>query len=613
MRGSKLNRAGTLSGLLAGVSILAMCATAHAEGNKWTPWIELGGAGSTERHRGEITAFAPLLQSRKSLLFTDLRGKLFERGAVEGNFALGVRHTHNNKVNLGAWVGVDIRETEFDNRFTQGAAGIEALWESFDFRVNGYAPFDNKADAGTGVTSIGRISGGTLLLDTTTTTVTERALWGVDAEIGMRFPLNKIGGWAVDKHEFWLHGGGFYFDNGSLEELTGPMARATYRVNDVLPQISGSRLSFRVEYKYDDVRDSQVEGVVRLRLPFGPKKMTSRYASLSRLEKRMNERLERDTDVVATASRETISVTENAVDANTGQAITTVATVDGTGNLNATAAGAGANSIVVVDGSAGAVNTTATNGVTMAANQTLLGGGSTLTVRGASTGELGTFTAPGTRPTITSTALFPVVTIADASRVQGVTIVGNGLINSNNNRGIEGGNNLTNVNIEDVLVRDVGYDGIFFSNNNQVTLRNVTFQDVRDGLDFDDNNTVIVDNVTILRARRTGIDMQAGNNVTITNSSISELIDVPPVDPSHAIFITGNNNTVSINNTTFGGRLDEDILHISGGVTGTTLSGEGNTIDAGATLLGDVCDANAGTFSGSVEIGGTTFTSANCP
>lgn len=44
--------------------------------------------------------------------------------------------------------------------------------------------------------------------------------------------------------------------------------------------------------------------------------------------------------------------------------------------------------------------------------------------------------------------------------------MGNGLINSNNNCGIEGGNNLINVNIEDVFVCDVGYDGIFFLNNN---------------------------------------------------------------------------------------------------------------------------------------------------
>lgn len=64
--------------------------------------------------------------------------------------------------------------------------------------------------------------------------VMECVFWGVDVEIGMRFLLNKIGGWVVDKYEFWFYGGGFYFDNGLLEELIGFMVCVIYCVNDVL-------------------------------------------------------------------------------------------------------------------------------------------------------------------------------------------------------------------------------------------------------------------------------------------------------------------------------------------------------------------------------------------
>ncbi len=602
-----------LAALFAGVSALALCTQVQAD-DKWAPWIELGGAGSTERHRGEITIFAPIRQNDRTMLFTDVRAKVFEAGAVEGNFAIGVRRMLPSRINVGAWTSLDVRATESNKDFTQFAAGVEALTENIDARLNGYAPTDNKAIVSSSTSSAGRISGGTIVLDTTTSTIVERALYGVDAEIGGRVPLERMG-WNPDRHEAWLHVGGYHFDDGPVDDLTGPMARVTYRIKNIIPQIEGSRLSIRAEYRNDDVRDGQFEGVIRLRMPFGPRAVTSQYRRLSALERRMVERIERDIDIVTSMASSSSTITEGAIDAATGRPIAGVQVIDASGNLQTAFNTAGANAVIVVDGSNGSVDTG--NGVTMGANQTVLGGGSSLAITGAQTGNSGTFVAPGTRPTIVNATLGggsnAVMTTANNARIQGVTIVGNNNPGDLNNRGIVSEIGTTGVVIEDVAIRNTGSDGILLRDNTTTTVRNTTIDNVRDGLDIDDGTIVIVDNVSVNNARRAGIvfgETTGGSTITIMDSSFTNILNTVP---AHVIQIVGDNNSVTVNNTTFGGTLDENVIDIEAGSTGTTLDGSGNTIDAGAAITGNVCDDNGETFNGSIEIDGTTFTSANCP
>src|SRR5262245_14989304 len=108
---------------------------------KWHPWFEIGGYGANNEHsRGETTLWAPLTQTDRTLLFTDIRGKFFEGDQQEGNIALGYREMSYGGWNFGAWAGYDIRRTENDNNFGQVAFGVEALSPIWDFRFNGYVP-----------------------------------------------------------------------------------------------------------------------------------------------------------------------------------------------------------------------------------------------------------------------------------------------------------------------------------------------------------------------------------------------------------------------------------------------------------------------------------------
>ena len=120
---------------------------------RFPSWIELGGYfGTNGTSRGELTLWTPLTQGPDNLTFFELRTKVFEGSAVEGNFALGYRRQMPSGFNLGAWGGLDVRDTRQDNTFWQLSGGLEALSERIDARVNAYWPLTGP-QAGDGSTA----------------------------------------------------------------------------------------------------------------------------------------------------------------------------------------------------------------------------------------------------------------------------------------------------------------------------------------------------------------------------------------------------------------------------------------------------------------------------
>ncbi|MDO9125810.1 MAG: inverse autotransporter beta domain-containing protein, partial [Parvibaculum sp.] len=367
----------TAAAVLAASVLLA--APAHAD--KWSPWIEGGGFLSNERDRGEATAFVPLLQNERGLLFADVKGKLFSESVKEGNFALGYRRMTEQGWNLGAWGGYDIRESETGNTFGQVAFGLEALSVDYDARLNGYVPTSDPK-AGGGLTTI-ELAGSQILM----TGGREVPLWGVEGELGWRVPLESLGADA-ERNEFRVYAGGYRFDDRELSKpVQGPRVRAEWRINDAIPGLAGSRLSFETSFQHDSYRDGQWEAGFRLRIPLfagdAPK-------NLAPIERRMTEALVRDTDIVTVPSK-----TEKVADALTGVTFDRVERVDGSGDLEATALAAGANSLIIVDGGNGDVA-----GAWILGDQTIAGAGSSLALRGVSSGTLVNYAIPGATPTV---------------------------------------------------------------------------------------------------------------------------------------------------------------------------------------------------------------------
>ena len=549
----------------------------QAAGDKWGAWTEFGGYGAnrSDARRGEATLWAPLVQDGRSLVFADLRGRFFDEGENEGNFALGYRRVGEYGWNPGFWVGLDRRHTEFDSDFNQVSFGLEALSPDWDLRVNAYVPL-NQSELAASTTSVTgpslEVIGGTILLVPGVTTLTdlyEIAFWGVDAEVGFRIPLERLGmgtfhavglkgeeaGHSRRRHDLRVFLGGYYFDHPDFdEEIAGPRLRAEWRIENILEDWDSSRLTFEAAYQHDDVRDNQLEAGLRLRIPLGGRASTP-HDALSPQEMRMTEGLKRDRDIV-THRRLAATTTgggapEAVEDAVTGVDFDSISFVGNGSDFNAALAGAGSNALLVAFGGASNFGPSI-----MAPNQTLLGGGGLIQVRSRVSGTVLTYAAPGTRPTFEPPGFGSfVITAADNAHIN-------------------------NVNIQGVL---------------------------SGGIEVGPGQRVVVDNVSTTTAIGL-LAMGAGSNITLRNSTISGAI--------LGVQLIGQNNTLLMENNVFRDVLADGILisESSGGLTRNTITAIGNTF-AGSfggylfSFVDGISDLAAGS-TGNVDV--TTGSSGQC-
>lgn len=507
-------RSNSIAWLAAGAA-LSTVVPAQAEGGKWSPWIEAGGTLSTERDYGEVTGFAPVLQNDTSLLFADVKGKLFSEDVKEGNFALGYRIMTSPGWNLGAWAGYDIRESEIGNTFEQVAFGVEALSTGYDFRLNGYVPTDDPKSAGA-LTTV-QLSGTQIFM----TGGSEVPLGGFEGEVGFRVPLENLG-MDRDRHELRLYAGGYRFDADELSEpLQGPRLRAEWRLLDAIHTLAGSQLSFESQFQHDNYRDDQWEAGFRLRIPLFAGEAPS---TLSPIERRMAEPLVRDTDIVTAPSR-----TEKVADALTGTVFDRVATVDGTGDLESVAGAAGANSLIIVDGGNGDLA-----GAVISGDQTIAGGGSTLALRGVSSGTVVTFDLPGTTPRLlTQICGCDIMTLLGSNtHLTGLLLDGEA---GSADFGVYLEDDQTNLYFTNMEIREVVY-GIGGNDGNEVSIDNVAFYEDIVGVNLDDENTVSITNSVMDVLLDAGIYLDDDNTVTIRNVSVSQ------VDDGNALRLDDHNN-----------------------------------------------------------------------
>jgi hypothetical protein len=516
-----------------------------------------------------VTLFAPLQQSATSLFFTEIRGKLFDEDVQEANLALGFRQMQSNGWNLGGWIGYDVRSSEEDNRFHQISGGVEALRERWDLRVNGYVPITD-AKSTPGLAQV-VLAGNRIFM----TSGEEMALYGFDGEIGYRL----MGGSKRTgrRHELRVYGGGFYFDrDDAAEKVAGPRARLEWRIDDVIAALPGSRLTLEAEYSDDhsniDSRQDRMEVGARLRIPFGGGAGGHKqYASLSAQEQRMIEGIERDIDIVTQVSGD-----EAVEDAQTNVRFDQVAYADGGTGLN-TAIATGDNTLIIADGG----NGTIAGNVTVATNQTLQGGASTIPVRGRRSGTVVNFTAPGSKPTVQTGGNNDVLIVGGNNvHIAGLTIDGLGQTSDD---GIDIVDDKTNIVVDQNMFVDIGEDGFDadFGNSNIRVLNNMFANIAEDAIDFEDSNS----DVTI-----------SGNSINVPGSGDSDGIEL-------AFF--NSDFTITNNDIVIGAGNGADGIDLFRGNSDVTISG--NTI---TTAGNDGNGVMLNNRNGDIVITGNTITTA---
>lgn len=603
-------------------------------GPKWHPWLELGGYGSNERSRGEAVVWAPLLQSQKALLFAEIQGKLFEADQREGNAALGYREMLSGGLNVGFWLGYDARTTELGTTFGQVSFGLEALHPLWDFRLNGYVPTNSDRLVSWSTTSVAgpsssssptaQLVGNQILLVSTTqaaaTTFTtglhELAFAGFDSEVGMR--LSEFGASSHTRSDVRAYVGGFYFEHKDFDKaIAGPRVRVEWRIHEILEEWTGSRLTIESEYQWDQVRDHQFEVGARLRIPLGE---PGPQQHLTLQEQRMSEGVERDTDIVTSAaqtkSTETmISVTqttEAVEDAATGVDFERAVVVQNGDDLQSALTSAGANSLIIAQGGGADFGR-----VTVAQDQTLQGGASTIPVRGLTSGAVVDFTAPGARPTVAfagpATAVTggsAVVTLTGSNiHLAGFDVTGAGNIHTPNNTGVYGGSNATNVVVEHVQISKVGDIGILFQDNNSnIRIAHNSITSIPgDGINFQFGNSDILVSDNTLDGVGDGIVFQGGNtNVRVVDNRLSNIGD-------DAIGGMGGNQ-IEYSRNVFSGTIADNLLDIFA-TNGNAYTGTDNVLASGLSVGGRLCEASPGpAFTGAIAFtDGTVFVDDTAP
>jgi hypothetical protein len=337
------------------------------------------------------------------------------------------------------------------------------------------------------------------------------------------------------------------------------------------------------------VRGERYEAGARLRIPFGGGASDDMPAGQWA---RMAEAIERDTDIVVAGSG-----SEMVEDAATGTDFDAAAvTAGGSGTIVSDAATAlGANGLLILTG-----GYTDTEAAEIGADQTLLGAGTALQVRGLASGALGTFTYAGERPEIgTGADNSAVELLGDNIHFVGVDMAKpSGFATST----MVTGENLTNLVIDRVGVTGSEARGIEIASGTEARIVGVDVSGTLNAAVEVLANTTVWISESNLTAVNFGVLTGDGNQLTLD--------DVTLANVSTGLAIQGVGNEVTVNDSRFVGAFGVGIQPTS---QENFISGTGNT-KAGATFSYAFCDYPDST-TGSLEVDGTIYSVANdnCP
>jgi len=512
--------------------------------SKWSSHIELELRKGNRRNLTESELFLPISQNENSLLFADIRGMQDNNQNQEGNIGIGYRKiTENGFLGkdwvLGSYAFLDIRNTEADNKFVQGTVGLEALSEHLDIRANFYAPQAKEKDV-SGTANVTGTVVGTQLRVIGTGNIKERALPGLDFEIGYKLPILEN---TIDAVK--IYGGGYYFDANDYRTVAGPRGRLELQWQDFMGMGDDTRLTLGAEIQHDRVRQTTAFGMARLRIPLYNINKRPPDNTLTAIERRMTERVIRDVDIVNGVQEGTGQIVDEAAGILVnGTTVTDVTLLDATDNVAADITAAGAGSIVILDGSQGQIDLNA--GIVMQPNQAIIGGG--IPIAGLNSRVTGTI---GTRPTVTDAGIAGSTTTIFGNSagndftLQGIDIVSNTLGNSLHFNGAENltirdvtttggvtgismglfaGPVVTNGLLENVTIANtVGFGALQIGGT--ITMRDVNINNPGTFGELIFTGTTNADNLTIRDPGLAGlflISMNANlNNVTVLNSGTS--------------------------------------------------------------------------------------------
>lgn len=528
--------------------------------------IESGGIG----YKYGYTTFQAFLATDPSMWpvtpFLDARGHVFNNGKWAANVGIGLRSIWKNFA-YGINAYYDYRNV---SRFqsNQIGAGLEALGEFFDFRINGYLPISTTISSPYD-TVFKNFSGNNVLLSQKF----EFAMKGADAELGIHIAKSK-------NFDFYTAAGPYYFIGEKSDPTWGGKARIGGIYKDIL--------SLEISDSYDKTFHNKFQGQISLNFSFGPRSVVKDKGHSCKTAEALNDRMlqpvGRQEIIVVDKTREK-SV---AIDPATGAPYFFVF-VDNTSNSNGTFESpyhslaqaeemSSPNNIIYLypgDGTTKGMD----SGITLQANQKFWG--SNLTYQIPTTQGIISLPAQSSNaPTITNTnfdTLGNAITLATNNEIRGL------IIDSALNDAIFGVDP-QNISISDCTIQNITTFALetTFSEDAVVSLNNNKFLNNTNGISLTLNGTssISISNNTFLEQTSVSnvpIEIIARNNtstITINNNDInyhttgSIRFDITDTNNSN---ITISNNNMLHNGSGSQSSLGSNIVIIANGINKSGL------------------------------------------
>ncbi|MDT8758567.1 hypothetical protein MZO42_07645 [Sphingomonas psychrotolerans] len=542
----KSSKARLFSTCLTG-AVLAVAAPAWGQTSDaptWKPRAEVD--AQVGKDIGISTSlFAPVAQNDSGLVYVDGRIGYDQRFDRNGSATIGARARVGDDVAIGANVGADFYRSDIGSRDQAAISmGLEGFTSVFDVRVNYRLPLSKTRTIG--YIDPAASATGALVLENNR--LIERRsgfrleaipLQGFSGEAGVRLP---VGGNASIRGSV----GGFdYWDKDADQNYRGVRGGLELDVED---RDSGARFTFGGTVEHDNRYGTDARATVRLSIPFGGR-AGDRGAVPTGLDRQMGDRVRRDY-MARSGSRYTDLTTNRfAVDARTGNAFGGFYYASGAGTAGAAGtlaspttiadavSRAGANGVVVALGSGGNITTP---GVTLATDQYLVGGASTVDVR-MSNGSTVQYALGGTNGVVVGTnAAAAAVTLGQGAVVRDITVrsVGTGIaatgvggfaiertiVENTGGAGISLTNTLGAVSLTGLTVRGGGGAGLLINGGSSISVANSTISGGAGAVDINDGGANLTTSLSNLTLSATGgnvldIDGSGAGTVTVTGMS----------------------------------------------------------------------------------------------
>jgi hypothetical protein len=242
--------------------------------------------------------------------FVDLRGHIFNDAKWATNVGVGTRYIFDPcRFMVGINGYFDYRSLHHNTHFTQIGTGIEAFFDRFDFRANGYLPVGakrKKIHTHLSGLSFKGFSGHYILMDEHYNNTFQGAMKGFNAELGAHLFGNRTA------YDVYLGAGPYFYALSEAKQTWGGKARLKIELTRCL--------FLEVSDSFDHIFHNRLQGSINLTIPFAGRRW---YHSKSECRNVMNWQavmpIERQEIIVVFKFKKKQTIDPVAIDPTTGK------------------------------------------------------------------------------------------------------------------------------------------------------------------------------------------------------------------------------------------------------------------------------------------------------